>query len=208
MKRILILSPHSDDGECGCGGSITKFIEKGDEVYCVVFSFAKKSIPDGMPKNITQKEFQKSAKVLGIKKSNLILFDYDVRTFSNVRQNILEDMYKINKELLPDLVFMPCQHDTHQDHVVIYNEGFRAFKRSSIFGYEIPWNNLSFNTNAFIFINEEQLNKKLSALDCYYSQKIRMYGGVEFFKTLAKVRGTQIGTDYAECFEIIRWVLK
>jgi len=172
MKRILILAPHTDDGECGCGGSIAKFVEEGDDVYYVAFSSAKKSIPEGFPQNITEKEFKKATQMLGLSKDNLVSLN-----------------------------------DTHQDHNVIASEGFRAFKRTSILGYEIPWNNLTFNTNVFIFLTETQIKKKLKALSCYHSQKMRMYGGTDFFEDLSKVRGSQIGAKYAECFETIRWVI-
>ena len=30
--RVLILAPHTDDGEFGCGGTIAKHIENGDSV--------------------------------------------------------------------------------------------------------------------------------------------------------------------------------
>jgi len=207
MKRILILAPHTDDGECGCGGSIAKFVEEGDDVYYVAFSSAKKSIPEGFPQNITEKEFKKATQMLGLSKDNLVLFDYKVRDFPAVRQAILEDMVKLNRDIAPDLIFMPSLNDTHQDHNVIASEGFRAFKRTSILGYEIPWNNLTFNTNVFIFLTETQIKKKLKALSCYHSQKMRMYGGTDFFEDLSKVRGSQIGAKYAECFETIRWVI-
>ena len=207
MKKILVLAPHTDDGECGCGGSIAKFVEEGDDVYYATFSSAKKSIPKEFPQNITEKEFKKATQTLGLSKDNIILFDYEVRDFPAVRQNILEDMVKLNKDITPDLIFMPSLNDTHQDHNVIASEGFRAFKRTSILGYEIPWNNLTFNTNVFIFLTDKQIKKKLMALDCYHSQKMRMQGGTVFFEDLAKVRGVQIGAKYAECFETIRWVI-
>lgn len=207
MKRILVLAPHTDDGECGCGGSIAKFVEEGKDVYYAAFSPATKSIPPGMPKNITEEEFRRATKTLGLSEENLILYNYEVRDFPAHRQNILEDMVKLNKDIKPDLILMPCLHDRHQDHSVIAAEGFRAFKRTSILGYEVPWNNLTFDTNVFIFLTKEQIKKKLWALNCYHSQKMRMYGGTSFFEDLAKVRGVQIGAKYAECFETVRWVI-
>jgi len=51
-SRILILVPHIDDGEFGCGGSISKWVKEGKDVYYVAFSSAKKSVPQGTPKNV------------------------------------------------------------------------------------------------------------------------------------------------------------
>ncbi len=42
FQRILVLAPHTDDGEFGCGGSIAKFIEAGKEVFYAAFSTAEK----------------------------------------------------------------------------------------------------------------------------------------------------------------------
>ena len=68
---ILVLAPHTDDGEFGCGGSISKWVNEGKEVYYVAFSSAEKSVLKEMPKDIL-KEVQEATKVLGIK-NNLIL---------------------------------------------------------------------------------------------------------------------------------------
>jgi LmbE family N-acetylglucosaminyl deacetylase len=208
VNRILVLAPHTDDGEFGCGGSIARFVEEGKEVYYVAFSTAKKSVPAGMPKDILGKEVKEATALLGIKQNNLIVFDYEVRTFPLCRQDILEDMVKLQRQLNPDLIFLPSSNDTHQDHNVIASEGFRAFKKSTMLGYEVPWNNLTFVTNAFIFLEKKHLDKKINALKCYISQLGRSYVNEEFIRSLAVTRGAQIGVLYAETFEVIRWVMK
>jgi len=95
----------------------------------------------------------------------------------------------------------------HQDHQTIACEGFRAFKKVSMLGYEIPWNNLTFQTNVFVFLSEQELNKKIEAVKCYKSQQNRNYAKEDFIRGLAKTRGIQIGVDYAEAFESIRWII-
>ena len=95
----------------------------------------------------------------------------------------------------------------HQDHTTIANEGLRAFKKTSILGYELPWNNLTFTTQSFISLSEENLAAKLKALDCYNSQKGRDYTSDEYIRSLAITRGIQIGIKYAETFEVIRWII-
>lgn len=207
QKRIVVLAPHTDDGEFGCGGSIAKYIENGDSVYYVAFSSAEKSVPAGFPKDILRQEVKAATASLGIKPQNLILFNFEVRTFPQFRQEILEEMIKIKREIKPDLVFLPCRNDIHQDHKTVYEEGLRAFKYNSILGYEVPWNNLVFETKSFIYLTEEQLEQKIKALLCYKSQAGRDYADPEFIRSMAKVRGTQIGVKYAESFEVIRWIV-
>lgn len=208
VKRILVLAPHTDDGEFGCGASIAKFVLQGKEVYYAAFSLAEESVPPPFPKNILETEVKAATKILGINEKNLLLYRYKVRNFAHHRQEILEDLVKLNKDINPDLVFMPSISDLHQDHTTIAHEGLRAFKRRSILCYELPWNNLNFSTNCFIIFGEKELNLKFKALDCYNSQKGRNYATDEFVKSLAITRGTQIGTKYAEVFEVVRWIVE
>lgn len=208
MKRILILAPHTDDGEFGCGGTIAKYIEEGDEVFYAAFSACEQSVLKEFPKDILITEVKSATNVLGIKPSNLILYKYEVRKFNYERQAILEDMVKLNNQIKPDLVFMPCENDVHQDHHTIFQEGLRAFKFTTILCYELPWNNFSLNTVSFIHLSETQLDTKIKALKEYKSQAHRSYASEEFIRALAITRGTQIGTRYAETFEVKRWIIK
>ena len=102
---------------------------------------------------------------------------------------------------------MPSLNDIHQDHSTIAEEGLRAFKQTRILGYELIWNNLSFNTTSFSILEERHIEKKISALNEYKSQQGRSYIDREFIKSLAISRGVQIGHKYAEAFEVIRWIL-
>jgi LmbE family N-acetylglucosaminyl deacetylase len=206
-KKILILAPHTDDGEFGCGASIAKFINENADVYYAAFSLAEESVPPPFPKDILETEVKKATRVLGIPPENLLLYKYKVRHFASHRQEILEDLVKINNNLQPDLVFMPATHDLHQDHTTVAYEGLRAFKRTSILAYEMPWNNLNFATQAFISFGDNELEKKVAAIRCYESQKKRNYLTDEFLKGLAITRGVQIGKKYAEVFEVVRWIL-
>jgi hypothetical protein len=74
-------------------------------------------------------------------------------------------------------------------------------------GYEVPWNNLEFHNNCFIRLNASHIEKKIIALGCYESQSERGYATPDFIRSLATTRGVQIGVGYAECFEIVRWVI-
>ena len=207
FNKILCLAPHTDDMEFGCGGTVSKFIEYEKDVYCVAFSLAKKSIPIGFSEDCTLNEFKQSTKSLGLKENNIIILDFDVREFPSYRQLILEEMIHLNQCIKPDLVILPSSFDTHQDHKTIYEEGIRAFKKTSIFGYEIITNNFFYRTDIFIPLEERHLENKINALNCYRSQEIKLPNGFDFIKNLAIIRGNQIGISYAECFECIRLII-
>jgi len=204
---ILILAPHTDDGELGCGGLIASCIDKGLEVYYVAFSSAQISLPPGAPKDRLIKEVTAATKILGIPAENLILYDFPTRSFPNHRQAILEKLIELRKTIKPNLIFAPSINDVHQDHATICREAIRAFKKQSILCYEEPWNNITFSTNCFIKLEERFLDKKIKALMCYQSQFHRPYLSEEAVRALAKTRGTQLEGGYAEAFEVVRWML-
>ncbi len=207
MERVLVLAPHTDDGELGCGGTIAKFVEEGKEVFYIAFSSARQSLPPNYPEDTLVKEVKAATKILGIKRDNLIIFDYEVRKFSYVRQDILEDMIRLKRDLNPDLVLMPSPNDLHQDHQTVANEALRAYKEISIMAYELPWNNIIFRTEGFVPLEKRHVDIKMKALREYKSQQHRTYLNEDFIYGLAKARGTQIKRDYAEAFEVIRWIL-
>jgi LmbE family N-acetylglucosaminyl deacetylase len=206
-KKILILAPHTDDGELGCGASIVRFIEEGADVYYAAFSTADESVPHEFPKDQLTIEVKQATRILGIPFENLFVFQYQVRKLNFVRQEILEQLIAIRQKLNPDIIFLPSSRDFHQDHQTITQEGIRAFKFNTILGYELIWNNLSFSTDCFIKINEFQISKKIEALAAYQTQATKNYMSPEFIRSLATVRGTQIGEKYAETFEVIRWII-
>ena len=88
-NKILVLAPHTDDGELGCGGTIAKFCAEGKEVFYAAFCLCTKSLPAHLPPDTLEHECKEATSILGIQPSNLILFDYEVRELPQVRQPIL-----------------------------------------------------------------------------------------------------------------------
>jgi len=207
-EKILVLAPHTDDGEFGCGGSIAKFMERGSDVYYGAFSLCEESLPAGWPKDTLEKELIKATAVWGIEKSNLLIYRYPVRRFAEHRQDILEDLVALQRNLNPTLVFMPSLNDLHQDHHIIAQEGRRAFKKTTILAYEMPWNNITFSTQLFIRLERQHIDTKVAALKEYASQKEKSYANETFIRSLAHTRGVSIDAEYAEAFEVVRWIVE
>jgi LmbE family N-acetylglucosaminyl deacetylase len=206
--RILILSPHVDDGELGCGGTIAKLVEKGEEVHYLALSAAEASIPPGFPNNTLRRELRNAMKVLHIPQQNVQVLDFAVRQFPQHRQELLDTLIAVRQDISPDTVFTPSLKDLHQDHHVTTQEALRAFKKtaSTILGYEEPWNCVTFDTTLFVVLNKRHVNRKVAALQCYETQKTREYLNPQFIRSLARARGVPVGEDYAEAFEVMRWV--
>lgn len=205
-KRVLILSPHTDDAELGCGGTIARLIEENIEVYVAVFSTVEDSVPKTLPPDTLEKEFLMSMPKLGVPNENLTIYHYPVRRLNYHRQEVLENIVSLRREIQPDLVLLPSGHDVHQDHQVVHIEGLRAFKDISVLGYELPWNHISFDAQAFVTLNESHLAKKWEALQSYESQLAmqRPYFSEAFLLGVARLRGVQVKVDFAEAYEVMR----
>ena len=144
LTRVLVLAPHTDDGEFGCGGAMARLVESGADVRQIAFSVASRSLPEGFAPDTLVHESRAAADALGLAANALTVHDFEVRTFPEVRQEILELLIEAQREFAPEAVLMPTLGDIHQDHHTIAAEGLRAFKRTTILGYEIPWNQFSF----------------------------------------------------------------
>ena len=208
FDTVLVLAPHTDDGELGCGGTIHKLLSHRKRVIYVAFSTCEESVPEGFPKDVLSKEVREATKTLGILESDLVILNYQVRYFTRDRQAILEDMVRLNKEYKPDLVFCPSGFDVHQDHGTIHQEAKRAFKNITIFGYEFIWNNYQFATQCFVELEEDDIRKKVAAMECYTSQSKRLYAKDKLIRSAANYRGLQVQVEFAEAFEAIRLIIR
>lgn len=192
---VVVLAPHTDDETLCVGGTIAKMIEAGREVYIYAFSTGTSNI----------NEFKSACK--GLKATPHPFTHFKTRAFPDKRQDILDCMIEIRKQINPSIVFVPASSDCHQDHQVINQEGKRAFKHSTIYGFEAPWNSFDFSNGCYSTLSPDHMVAKVAAMQEYTSQFGRSYFKEESIISLARVRGMQAGCEYAEAFEVIRQYL-
>ena len=184
-SSTLVLAPHTDDAELGCGGLISKLISRGEIVNVATFSCPPAPGTNNQD-NTLELEMRASLLSLGLGRNNIILYQFKHRIFNEQRQAILDSMIELREILKPDVVLCPATGDRHQDHKVINQEAIRAFKNSSILGYELPWNLKHFSCDIFHCLSEQNIRDKLISLSNYKSQENRAYFDQEFVKSLAK----------------------
>ncbi|HVH52243.1 MAG TPA: PIG-L deacetylase family protein [Gaiellaceae bacterium] len=203
-RRAVVLAPHTDDGEFGCGGTMARLVDAGCDVRYVAFSIATRSLPDGFAPDTLAREVRDATTSLGIPEDRLAVHDFDVRTFPERRQDILEILVALWEDLKPDVVFQPSLHDIHQDHQTIAQEGLRAFKRTTILGYEIPRNNFDFSYQWYVALENAHIERKVAALEKYASQQHRRYANPEYVWNVARTHGVNVNREYAEVFQVYR----
>lgn len=199
-QTILAIAPHVDDVELGAGATIHRW-GKNNRVYYIALS-----LPPLVDREVFLSEFQGSIRVLGLDPEKVIMRDFDPRNLFDSRSEILQQFYDLNKELKPDIVLVPNSKDIHQSHEVVHAEARRAFKYTTILGYELPWNSMEFSMDAYITVSPENVAAKVAAVNCYITQKHRLFFANDIVGDLARVRGKQIGREHAECFELVRLI--
>ena len=205
-SRALVLAAHTDD-EFGCAGLIARLVEDGTEVHLACFSACEESVPKGFEPDVLKREVREAIAILGIPNERFSLYDFRVRHFPSKRQEILEELVALRRRIEPDLVLLPSSSDIHQDHAVIAAEGIRAFKYSTILGYELPMNTISFAHACFVRLEPRHLEIKVRHAAAYVSQQHRTYMSASFLSGLAAVRGVQMNESAAEAFEVVRVVI-
>lgn len=206
-KKVVLLAPHTDDIELGMGGTLDKIRQDVAELHLFTFGNAVASLASIFPTNTLLDEQKASWKYLQQDEKKLTSYDFPVRDFVSVRQDILQCLVDINSTINPDCVFCPAQNDVHQDHNVITNEAKRAFKCNSIIGYELPWNYFQNPPETLIIeLTNTNLSRKIEMLSFFESQRTKPYFDEDFIRGWAKYNGVRTGVQHAELFEIIRIV--
>lgn len=211
-NKILVVAPHADDETLGCGGSLLKHKKNGDKIYWLLVTKLKKNHKDY---NIKQKEIKKVADMYNF--DEVINLNLEPAKIHKIDfQTLIKFIEKQLKLIKPDTIYVPYLNDIHSDHQIIaramntFSKWFRYpyIKRFLVYETlsETNFNfiNTNFEPNLFVDISDE-MKKKLNILKIYRSEISthpfpRSQKSVE---SLAIIRGSSSGYNYAEAFKII-----
>ncbi len=219
-NKVLVIVAHTDDETLGLGGTISRHVKNGDEVYAL-------SMTDGVgardkPSKINADHRANSAEeasiALGFKWLAPGGFpDNSMDSISLLK--IIKFIEYAKHKIKPTIIYTHSAADLNIDHRIVCEATLTAFRpepndiwheirtfevpSSTDFGHKSITN--SFNPNLYIDITSFW-NNKLNALNAYSAEirsapHSRSMNGVE---NLAKCRGNQVGLNYAEAFEVIR----
>lgn len=219
--KILAIAPHPDDEVLGCGGTIKKHINQGEEVYlCIV---TKAYTPDWSQEFIEnrKKEINCANNTLGIKKT--FFLDLPTVKLDTVPQKKLNDLIsECIEKVGPEILYIPFGGDLNRDHRLVFEASLVAarpkpkYSIKKILSYEVlsetEWGSPQARKMKDIFIPNvyidifDILEDKLKAMSCYESE-LKDYPhprSLEAIITLAKKRGSEAGLRAAEAFVLIR----
>jgi LmbE family N-acetylglucosaminyl deacetylase len=115
---------------------------------------------------------------------------------------VKEHLHAAAEVLEPEVVLCPWSGDAHQDHRLIGELAPTAFRRALLMQYEIPkWDGDLGRPNLLVPLADELAHRKVELLNASYpSQKARDWWDDEVFLGLARLRGVECRSRYAEGF--------
>jgi LmbE family N-acetylglucosaminyl deacetylase len=224
--KILVVVAHPDDEVLGCGGTIAKYSQNGDEVYVLILGegvtsrylmrkgFSKKELVD------LKKEALKANKILRIKKTCFCNFP-DNRLDTVALLDIVKQIEKVKSKIMPEVVYTHHRGDLNIDHQITFNAVLTACRPikgetvKEIYSFEIPssteWSFYgtfgNFTPNVFIDISDT-IDKKVEAMKCYESELCEYPHprSLEGIRIIAKRWGLVVGKKEVEPFILIRQI--
>ena len=196
--KILCLGAHSDDIEIGCGGTILKLVQeyRGAEFHWIVFS------AEGQ----RAKEAFKSAELFldDISSKVIAVETFRDSYFPFIGASLKDYFVALKKDFSPDLILTHYSNDAHQDHRLIAELTWNAFRDNLIMEYEIAKYDADLGVpNFYVHLDESYVQGKTSTIcKVFESQIDKQWFGEESFRSIMRIRGLESNSPskYAEAF--------
>lgn len=220
MKRVLVIAAHPDDETLGAGGAILKHLDNGDQVTVFIAT-------DGVTARHDKTDLQQQAakKACDILRVNDLRFGGlpDQRLDAMPLLEVIDPLYRLVKELQPEVVYTHHGGDVNQDHRVLFNATLVAVRPvnqnpvKEVLCYEVPsstewappFASWAFLPNVFVDISPF-VEKKIEALLSYshtFQSEIPPYPhprSPRAVENYCRKRGVEVGMQAAEAFMLIR----
>lgn len=205
LRSVLCLGAHPDDVEIGCGGTLIRLMADNMplEVHYVVLSASEERAG----------EARESARHLlaGAERVDIRVAAFRESYFPYVGPEVKAYVDRLGSELEPDLILTHWRGDAHQDHRMVGELTWNAFRSHLIFEYEIPkWDGDMGRPNVFIPLPEDVCARKIDhLLNAFPSQRGRDWFNAQVFWSLLRLRGMEArsASGYAEAFHCSKLVL-
>ena len=196
--QVLCLASHSDDIEIGCGGTLLRLLREVpiERITWVVLSAdTKRAAETGSA----------ARRIVGNRAEvTTIVQEFRESYFPYTAVPIKEFFGHLRGEVNPDVVFTHYRHDLHQDHRLVSELTYNAFRDHLIFEYEIMKLDGDIgNPNLYVPLDGPTARRKVRLLmECFGTQHDKRWFTEDVFLGLMRLRGVEAGapSGYAEAF--------
>ena len=215
MNTILVLSAHPDDETLGCGGTLLRHRDKGDQLtWCVATAATE---PNWSAAVVKAKVAEMDAVASAFGFASVHRLAHPAAELASVpRGTLVRELRDILQSLRPDTVYCVSGRDAHDDHQALFAGAAAALKpfRSAVRRFlvyetlsstDVAAPDIPFSPNVFVDIGSV-IEKKLLIFGMYGTEigSPPFPRSAETLRALARVRGAASGVEYAEAFQLIR----
>jgi LmbE family N-acetylglucosaminyl deacetylase len=207
--NILAIGAHFDDLELGCGGTLIKHVKGGDNVTMLVVTNSSYNGPDNKIIRKSEVAYEEGKKAAGIIGARLEFLDFDT-FFVPFNESLTSIINRYINQLKIDIIYTHWVHDIHRDHHYTAKNTLMAGRRVPRFlMYRSNYYDSEkvFQGNFYSDITDE-METKIEAIKVFESELKRVDNKwLEFFGNQNANDGQKIGVKYAECFEVVRYLI-
>lgn len=214
-NKVLIVATHPDDETFGCGGTLLKHKDSGDEIHWLICT---ETNSDKEFYNIRKKEIKEVSDLYKFNSvSNLRLKTTCIDGYSI--SDLIEKISIIINKIKPNIIYLPFKGDVHSDHRLIFSacysctKSFRypfikkIYMMETLSETDFSPSTIeeSFIPNTFIDISK-YIDLKIKIMKVYKSEiGIHPFPRSEHsVRSLNSFRGCSANADYAESFVLLK----
>jgi LmbE family N-acetylglucosaminyl deacetylase len=216
--KVLVIAPHPDDEVLGCGGTIAKFSQRGDEIHRLIVTDVYE--PDWSKDYRAQKaeEIRAAGGILGIQSTVSLGFPA-VRLDTIPQKDLNDAIAGVVRDAAPDLAFIPHRGDLNRDHRIVFEAALVALRPvgsrcRKVLSYEVPseteWGRPldPFVPGVYVDITGT-IDTKIRAMETYRTEvKAPPHPrSPEILRALARVRGSEVLVPSAEAYALVREIM-
>lgn len=196
--NIVAIGSHPDDIEIGVGGSVALHQRRGDSVRFIILTKGGEL----SKRSQREREATDAAEILNVEDLHFLDYeDTNIPYNGNIVKRINDHLTAVNA----DRVYVHTEEDTHQDHRHAALASVAASRNiDEVLAFESPSTRSSFTPQYYNALTESVLEQKIESIRAHESQREKKYLEAEAMKGLARFRGRQANTRYAESFHVVR----
>lgn len=218
MRRIIVVTPHPDDETLGCGGTILKHIDAGDEVFWLIVTLMDEERFSAARIQERLSEIECVSGIYGFVKT--IQLPYETARLDQVPMgNLVQSIGDVFEDIHPTIVYAPYRHDVHSDHKIVFDatmacsKWFRYPSIEKVFIYEtLSETDFVMNPDAIgfrptVFNNiSDYIDMKIEIMRNYTSELAPhpFPRSEKSIRALATLRGAAAGVEAAEAFMLVK----
>lgn len=200
--RILAIGAHADDVEIGAGGTLLHLAGSAScDVRVLVLS--------ADPVRSAEARASGAAFLTEATSARVDTHETPDGRFPAHWDEVKEVLEQSREQWSPDLVLAPGAADAHQDHRLVGELVTSVYRDHLVLGYEIPkWDGDLGRPTVYVPLTPARLDRKIELLHRHFvSQRNRDWFDAEVFRGIARLRGMECRSRYAEAFSCHKMVL-